>query len=79
MINVALDLFNMPQCKHKGEMHEMMAVCVDRQSGFMVAITIKNKGLTGAKIAKKMIQYQWRPFVIPSLITSDLESHLTGE
>ena len=79
MVSVALDLFNMPQCKHEGEMYDMMAVCVDRHSGWMVAIPTQNKGLTGAKVAKKMIQYQWRPFGIPSLITSDQGSHFTGE
>ena len=56
-VSVALDLLNMPQYKHEGEMYDMMAVCVDRHSGWMVAIPTQNKGLTGAKVAKKMIKY----------------------
>jgi hypothetical protein len=79
MIHVAIDLFNMPSVKHEGSIYDMMAVCVDRHSGWIVAVPVQNKGLTGAKVAKAMFKYQWRPFGIPSIITSDQGSHFTGE
>ena len=79
MIHVAIDLFNMPSNKHEGNIYDMMAVCVDRHSGWIVAVPVQNKGLTGAKVAKAMLKYQWRPFGIPSIITSDHGSHFTGE
>ena len=57
----------------------MMAVCVDRASGWVVAVPVANRGLTWAKVAKEMLKHQWRPFGIPSLITSDRGSHFSGE
>jgi hypothetical protein len=64
---------------HLGNINDMMAVCVDRHSGWIVAVPVQNKGLTGAKVAKVMLKYQWSPFGIPSIITSDQGSHFTGE
>jgi hypothetical protein len=71
MASVALDLFNMPSVKHENQTYDMMAVCVDRLSGWVVAVPTLNKGLTGSKVAKAMLKHQWRPFGIPSVITSD--------
>ena len=79
MHSVAVDLFHMPPVKWEGENYDIMAVCVDRLSGWIVAVPGQNKGLTGAKVAKAMLKTQWRPFGIPSLITSDQGSHFTGE
>ncbi len=42
-------------------MYDMMAVCLDRHSGCIVAVPVQNKGLTGAKVAKALLKYQWRP------------------
>jgi hypothetical protein len=44
----------------------------------MVAIPHLAKGFTGAKAAKLMLQYAWRPFGVPSIITSDLGSHFVS-
>ena len=43
-----------------------------------MAIPCLNKGLTGAKVAKDMLKYFWRPFVIPSIISSDQGSHFVN-
>ncbi len=62
MVSVALDIFHLPTVRWEGEEYDMMCVCVDRMSGWIVAIPGKIKGLTGAKVAKEMLKHQWRPF-----------------
>ena len=37
-----------------------------------------NKGLTGAKVARAMLQTQWSIFGVPSIITSDQGSHFVS-
>ena len=66
------------QVRWEGISYETLAVCVDRYSGSIVGIPCLNKGFTGAKIAKAMLQYQLRPFGIPAKISSDQGSHFTG-
>ena len=44
----------------------------------MVAIKSERKGLTGAKVAKKMLKYQWQTFGLPDVITSDQGSHFVS-
>jgi hypothetical protein len=78
MTSVAIDLFKMPQVLCGGEVFDMMAVCVDRHSGWVVAIPCLEKGLTGAKLAKLMVRDHWRPFGIPSIISSDQGSHFVS-
>jgi transposase InsO family protein len=34
--------------------------------------------LTGAKVAQAMLEHQWRPFGIPSIITTDQGSHFVN-
>ena len=51
---------------------------MDRHSGWIVAVPTLNLGLTGAKVAKAMIATQWRPFGIPSIITSHQGSHFVN-
>jgi hypothetical protein len=78
MASVAIDLFKMPWVSYEGKEYDTMAVCVDRHSGWLVAIPCLNKGLTGAKLAKEMVKTQWRPFGIPSIISSDQGSHFVS-
>jgi hypothetical protein len=78
MVNVAIDLFRMPSVFFKGERFDTMAVCVDRHSGWIVATPHLDKGLTGGKVAEAMLASQWRPFGIPSVISSDRGSHFVG-
>ena len=51
---------------------------MDRHSGWVVAVPCLDKGLTGDKVAKAMLMHQWRPFGIPSLVTSDQGSHFVS-
>ena len=72
MTSVALDIFNMPKAQSaEGATYDAMAVCVDRHSGWIVAVPCVYKGLTAAKVAQAMLLWQWRPFGVPSIITSD--------
>ena len=78
MSHVAIDLFRMPPVEFEGQKFDTLIACVDRHSGWIVAIPTQNLGLTGSKVAKLMLQHFWRPFGIPSVITSDLGSHFVG-
>lgn len=79
MASVALDLFDMPMVEYEGSMFNMMVVCVDRHSGWIVAVPCKKQGLTGARVAKLMLAHQWRPFGVPSIVTCDRGSHFVSE
>ena len=78
MASVALDIFSMPTTVLNKKKYDAMVVCVDRHSGWMVAVPCLLKGLTGAKVAQKMLKYQWQIFGIPNVITSDQGSHFFG-
>ena len=62
MSSVAIDLFKMPRVLYEGGAFDMMAVCVDRHSGWLVAIPVLEKGLTGTRLAELMVRDHWRPF-----------------
>ena len=49
-----------------------------RHSGWIVAVPCLMKGLTGDKVAELMLEHQWYPFGIPSIITSDQGSQFTS-
>ena len=70
MFSVALDVFQLHKVVFNGKEYDCMVVCVDRHSGWMFAVPCLYKGLTGAKVAQAMVE-QWRPFGMPSIITSD--------
>jgi hypothetical protein len=78
MVSVAMDLFHLPTVNWEGQSYDTLIVCVDRHSGWVVAIPALNLGLTGAKVAQAMVRHQWRPFGVPSLITSDQGSQFVG-
>ena len=59
MESVALDVFRMPTVTFEKEKFDTMVACVDRHSGWIVAIPCQNKGLTGANVAKGMLKYFW--------------------
>jgi hypothetical protein len=78
MTSIAIDLFKMPHVLYEGVEYNTMAVCVDRHSGWIVAVPCLDKGLTGSKLAKEMLKFQWRPFGIPSIISSDQGSQFVS-
>ncbi len=60
-----------PPVEQDGKILDTLIVCVDRQSGWIVAVAERKVGLSGAKVALAMVQHQWRPFGVPSVITSE--------
>jgi hypothetical protein len=71
MQSVAIDMFAMPKTEVEGVAYNCMEVCVDRHSGWIVAVPCLAEGLIASEVAKAMLKHQWRPFGIPSVITSD--------
>ena len=47
VFSVAIDLFKLPQIQYEGTHYDTISVCVDRHSGWIVAIPCLAKGLTG--------------------------------
>ena len=78
MVSVALDIFRLPLELSRGNSSHSVAVCVDRHSGWTVAVPCLNKGFIGAFVAQKMLKWQWRPFGVPSVIKRDLSSLFVG-
>ena len=70
MANVAIDVFMMHPVQFEGKLYDCVILCVDRHSGWLIAVPEVMQGLTGAKAAKAMIT-QWSFFGIPTRITSD--------
>ena len=46
MTSVAMDLFDMPTVDHEGAVFNVIVVCWDRHSGWVVAVPCKKQGLT---------------------------------
>jgi hypothetical protein len=78
MSSVALDIFHMPKTTYDGKPYDCFSLCVDRHSGWTVAIPALYKDLAGSKVAKDMLRYQWRPSGIPTKITCDKGAHFAG-
>ena len=78
MVSVSMDLFKLPPVVWEGVTYDTLIVCVDRHSGWVVAIPEVGKGLTGEKVARAMVRHQWRPFGVPSVVTSDQGSQFIG-
>ena len=79
MVHVAIDIFAMPEVMDEisKEKFDRLVVCVDRHSGWIIAVPCLDKGLTGRSVALKMLN-EWRIFGVPSIITSDQGSHFTS-
>ena len=74
MKSMALDMFSMPPVDLDGVEYDNILLCVDRLSNWIIAIPTLARGLTGAEAAKLILPH-WRPFVVPSVRTSDQGSH----
>ena len=69
MVYVSMDLFKLPPVRWEGVTYDSLIVCVDRHSGWVVAVPEVGKGLTGEKVARAIVRHQWRPFGVLSVIT----------
>ena len=74
MSHVSIDLFKMPRLSKDKIFYDTLIICVDRHSGWIIALPSLEKGLTGERVAKLMLQ-QWRWFGVPQVIHSDRGPH----
>ena len=76
--SICMDMFSMPMERFEGNNYNSIFVCVDRHTGWIIAIpTTKNLTAEGAA---KLILQKWLDMGggIPSIITSDQGSHFIG-
>ena len=77
MVHVVLDLFSIAPGTHQGRSYDSILVCVDRLSGWTIAIPCEKKGLTSERAAQLVLE-KWEMFGIPEVITSDQGQHFVG-
>ena len=70
MVSVALDVFSLPRVEYGRKGYDSLLVCVDRQSGWIVAVPCEKTGLTGKRAALMMLE-KWEMFGIPDTVVSD--------
>ena len=64
MLGLPGPTFTAPRGKN-GQILDPLIVCVDRHSGWIVAIPERKVGLTGDKVALDIVKNHWRPFSAP--------------
>ena len=78
MVRMAMDVFSMSKVHIRQEVFDCVVPCVDRHSGFIVAIPACKKGLQAKEVAVMMI-YHWLTVLgVPRSICSDHEPQFTG-
>ena len=78
MESVAMDVFSMPEVHIGKETFDCVVLCVDRHSGYVVAVPARKKGLLAKEVAVMMIRHWLTVFDIPRTICSDRGPQLTG-
>ena len=71
MSHVCIDVFTLPPTQWQGVEYDCMIVCVDRLSGWIVAIPTTKLGLTGEKAADLLLDKVWYVFGVPTVVSSD--------
>ena len=75
--SVALDMFKMPLTKYEGSDYDCFMLCVDRLSGFVGAWADLELGLTGKKVAQKMLE-RWEVVGVPRVVVCDKGPHFVS-
>ena len=78
MESVAMDVFSMPEVHIGKETLDCVVLCVDRHSGYVVAVPARKKGLLAKEVAVMMIRHWLTVFDIPRTICSDRGPQFTG-
>ena len=78
MESVAMDVFSMPEVHIGKETFDCVDLCVDRHSGYVVAVPARKKGLLAKEVAVMMIRHWLTVFDIPRTICSDRGPQFTG-
>ena len=71
MESVAVDVFSMPEVHIGKETFDCVVLCVDRHSGYVVAVPARKKGLLAKEVAVMIIRHWLTVFDIPRTICSD--------
>ena len=79
MDHVSIDIFSLPSTEFDGKTFDAMVLCVDRQSGWMIARPCTKLGLTAERAARLLLDGGWEIFGIPSVVTSDQGPQFTGQ
>ena len=78
MESVAMDIFSMPEVHIGRETFYCVVLCVDRHSGYVVAVPARKKGFLAEEVAVMMICHWLTVFDIPRTICSDRGPQSTG-
>ena len=73
-----MDVFSMPEVHIGKEILDCVVLCMDRHSGYVVAIAARKKGLLAKEVAVMMIRHWLTVFGIPRTICSDRGPQFTG-
>ena len=73
-----MDVFSMPKVHIGKKTFDCVVLCVDRHSGYVVAVRARKKGLLAKKVAVMMIRHWLTVFGIPRTICSDRGPQFTG-
>jgi len=77
--NICMDIFSMPEEYFEHDRYDALIICVDRHSGWIIALTTTKVGLTAEKTSRMLFQ-KWIDMGgrIPSVITSDQGAQFIG-
>ena len=78
MTSVCLDVFSPPATEWQGRKYDALLLCVDRLTGWIIALPTQKEGLTAEKAAHMMMEHGWNLFGIPQVITSDQGENFAG-
>ena len=78
MESVAMGIFSMPEVHIGKETFDCVVLCVDRHSGYVVAVLASIKGLLAKEVAVMMIRHWLTVFDILRTICSDRGPQFTG-
>ena len=71
MDSVSVDHFSLPVVNHNGRPYDTIQLCVDRLSGWIVAVPMNSQDNLTADIVAKTMYQQWELFGVPVVVTSD--------
>ena len=78
MKSVAMNVFPMPEVRIGKETFDCVVLCVDRHSGYVVAVPARKKGLLAKEVVVMMIRHWLTVFGIPRTLCSDGGPKYTG-
>ena len=73
-----MDVFSMPEVHIGKETFDCVVLCVDRHSGYVVAVPARKRRLLAKEVAVMMIRHWLTVFDIPRTICSDRGPQFTG-